>query len=79
MGTTPEKLVPATLTAWRKRMNYSKRQAADVIGCNRDTWGKMERGDTRIPRYIGLAMAALALGINPYADARAKAIDAKAE
>jgi transcriptional regulator with XRE-family HTH domain len=67
----PEELVPATLTAWRTRLGYSKRQAAEVLGCSRDAWSGWESGDQpNIPRYIGLAMAAIALGMTPYGDNR---------
>jgi predicted transcriptional regulator len=81
MGIKREKLCGKTLTAWRKRMGgYSMREAATIIGCSRETWAKYEKEpNARIPRYIGLAMAALALGINPFESDKTKAINAKAE
>lgn len=62
----PEKLSPETLKAWRKRMEFNKTHACDALGCSREAWANWEGGRTRIPRYIGLAMAALALGMTQY-------------
>ena len=61
-------LVPAVLTAWRDRMGYSQREAAIALGCSRGAWSGWEAGTQAIPRYIGLACAALALGMAPYGD-----------
>lgn len=72
MGTTPEILSPVTLTAWRTRMGYSQREACDALGCSRGAWAGWETGKNEIPRYIGLAMAALALGMTPYGDLRSE-------
>lgn len=78
MGTKREKLCGATLRSWRKRMGgYSIREASAVIGCDRESWSNWENDRRRIPRYIGLAMDALALGLKPYEDERAKTINAK--
>ena len=66
----PEELIPQTLTAWRERLGYSKREAAETLGCSRDAWRGWEDGKQEIPRYIGLAMAAIALGMTPYGDTR---------
>jgi DNA-binding transcriptional regulator YiaG len=57
---------PATLTAWRKRMGFSQREASIAIECSRTAWANWESGRHRIPRYIGLAIAALALGLSAY-------------
>ena len=38
--------------------------AADRLGVSRDTYGRLER-QTRVPRYIQLACAALAYGLPP--------------
>lgn len=64
------RLSPATLTAWRDRMGYSQREAADILGCSLGSWAEWEQGSRKIPRYIGLACAALALGMTPYGDDR---------
>lgn len=57
---------PKVLTAWRERMGYSNRDAALAIGCSRQAWLDWESGKSEVPRYIGLACAALALGMTPY-------------
>lgn len=57
---------PGTLKAWRERMGYSQREACEAIGCSRGAWAGWEQGTHGIPRYIGLAMAALALGMGDY-------------
>lgn len=61
--TTP---APQVLLAWRERMGYSQRDAAEALGCSRNAWNKWESGSSNAPRYIGLACAALALGMEPY-------------
>lgn len=67
----PAALSGQTLAQWRERMGYSKREAAEVIGCSRASWSAWESGSQpTIPRYIGLAMAALALGMTAYGDIR---------
>jgi len=67
---TPEHLSAETLTAWRKRMGYSQRDACEALGCSRGALGRWETGIKTMPRYIGLAMAALALGMRPFGDTR---------
>lgn len=57
-----------TLKAWRERMGYSQREASSALGCSRSAWQAWEGGDQEPPRYIGLACAALALGMKPYGD-----------
>lgn len=56
----------AVLTKWRELMGYSEREAALQLGCSREAWSGWEKGDRKIPKYIGLALAALALGMKPY-------------
>jgi len=60
--------VQASLAAWRERMGYSLREAAENIGCSKQAWINWEQGRQDVPRYIGLAMAALALGMKPYGE-----------
>jgi transcriptional regulator with XRE-family HTH domain len=63
----PAKLTASVLAAWRERMGYSQRDAATALGCSRAAWAGWESGkQPQIPRYIGLACAALALGMKPY-------------
>jgi transcriptional regulator with XRE-family HTH domain len=59
-------LKPQVLTSWRERMGMSQRDAARALGCSRGAWAGWEAGDKDIPPYIGLAIAALALGVTPY-------------
>ena len=63
-------LTGATLQAWRERMGYSQRDAATALGCSRGAWANWESGAHDVPRYIGLACAALALGMSGYGDER---------
>lgn len=55
----------ADLRAWRTRMRYSKAQAARELGIARRSLFTYESGDEELPRYIGLACAALEHGIEP--------------
>jgi len=57
---------PDTLSAWRERMGYSQRDACHELGCSRAAWGNWETGKHKVPRYIWLACAALALGMSAY-------------
>lgn len=61
-------LSAATLAAWRERMGFSKTDAADALGCSRNSWAAWEGGESEVPRYIGLACAALALGMTPFGE-----------
>jgi DNA-binding XRE family transcriptional regulator len=72
--TPPEKPSPTrpnaaldgpTLIVWRERMGYSQAEAAKMLGCSRNSLAGWETGQ-RIPHYIGLACAALALGMTAY-------------
>jgi transcriptional regulator with XRE-family HTH domain len=54
---------PVTLSAWRESMGYSQRDACKALGCSRSAWTRWEAGGHSVPRYIGLACAALALGM----------------
>lgn len=59
---------PATVLAWREAMGFSQRDAAEALGCARQAIHNWEHGTNECPRYIGLAMAALALGMTPYGE-----------
>jgi transcriptional regulator with XRE-family HTH domain len=62
----PPTLSGATLRLWRERMGYSQREACEQLGCSRGAWAGWEDGTHVVPRYVGLALAALALGMEPY-------------
>ena len=57
---------PASIMAWREAMGFTQRDAAEALGCSRAALGNWENAVTDCPKYIGLAMAALALGMTPY-------------
>jgi len=48
---------------WRTLMGYSTRQAADALGCSRQALDGWEQGRHPTPKYIKLAMDALACGM----------------
>jgi transcriptional regulator with XRE-family HTH domain len=54
------------LIQWREAMGYTQQDAAEALGCSRQALRNWEDGTSKCPRYIGLAMAALALGMHPY-------------
>lgn len=67
MGTKPAiKLTGQTLLDWRSVMGFNQRDACKALGCSRGAWGGWESGAQPVPRYIGLAMAALALNMTEY-------------
>jgi transcriptional regulator with XRE-family HTH domain len=61
-----EGIRPEVLISWRERMGYSQREASEALDCSRAALRHWEQGTNRIPRYIGLACAALALGMTAY-------------
>lgn len=68
MSTNNEIAIPTTghaLKQWRERMGYSQRDACEALGCSRGAWSGWEQGTQNVPLYIGLATAALALGLKP--------------
>jgi hypothetical protein len=54
------------LATWRENMGYSARDCAHELGCTAEDWAAWEEGAVTIPRYVGLACAALAMGMEPY-------------
>lgn len=62
----PTKFTPTMLKAWRARMGYDQREACQQLGCSRGAYQGWEKNEGRPPRYIGLACAALALGMTAY-------------
>lgn len=53
------------LIAWRKRLKFNRKQAAEQLGCTRHSIQDWETGARPIRRYIALACAALSHGIPP--------------
>lgn len=66
MKRMPTLFSPAALRAWQTRMGYSQREACDALDCSRGAYAKWRKPGSKIPRYIGLACAALALGMTAY-------------
>lgn len=60
---------PADLIEWRRRLGLSQAAAAEKLGCGRRSLQLWEAGTNEVPRYIGLAAAAIALGISEYPSA----------
>lgn len=58
----------AALIAWRARMGFSQRDACEALGCSRGALGHWEQGTHKVPKYIGLACAALTFGAEPYGE-----------
>ena len=54
---------PWSLAEWREGRKLSQREAADAIGCSRQSIDNWENGHTDMPRYIRLACAAIDAGI----------------
>jgi transcriptional regulator with XRE-family HTH domain len=52
-----------SLVTWRANMGFTQREAAEALGCPLTDLVDWERGAITTPRFIKLAMAALALGI----------------
>lgn len=52
--------------AWREHMGLNRKQACDALGLGRNTPQRYEDGKAEIPRYVGLACAALAHGLQPW-------------
>ena len=71
----PPKLNAETLTLWREQMGYTMNEAADELGCSKRSLTNWENGHFPIPRYIGLAMNALALNMRPYGSKRKRGAD----
>lgn len=56
-------MTPATLAAWQARLSLNKVQAASMLGIARNTLDGYLNGSQPIPKYIGLACAAIAHGL----------------
>jgi len=69
------KLNRETMALWREQMGYTMNEAADELGCSKRSLTNWENGHFPIPRYIGLAMNALALNMRPYGSRRKRGPD----
>ena len=53
------------LLLWQDRMGFSQDDAVAALGCTPDAWVAWTQEKTPVPRFIGLACNALALGMEP--------------
>ena len=67
-STRHKPMTKEVLIKWRQRMGYEHRECAHELGCTVREWRAWENGEVPIPRYIGLACAALALGMSSYGE-----------
>lgn len=54
------------LKAWRERLKLTRASAARELGASPMTYRGWEQGKCPIPRYIGLACSAVAMGLVPW-------------
>ena len=59
-------MTAASLLAWRKRLGWTKKRAAEEIGIARQSYIDYEAGARPIPKAVALACAALAIGLIPH-------------
>lgn len=57
------------LKQWRSRHQFSLDTASVKLGCSKTTLVAYERGQ-KIPRYIGLACAAISFGLSAIGDVK---------
>ncbi len=57
-------MTPDELIQWRTSVALSKRKAAEALGLARNTFRAYETGKQPIPRYIELAVRAVATSHN---------------
>lgn len=53
-----------TMASWRIDMGFTQREAAEALGCARNSVQNWERDPATLPHYIKLAMRALGTGIS---------------
>jgi predicted transcriptional regulator len=60
-------MTPKSLKAWRQRMRWQKKQAAQALDVSENGYADYEdeKRKRRIPRHIALACAAIAHGLPP--------------
>ena len=57
---------PETLIAWRERLHFTQKEASMALGCPYRTYQAWENGENAMPSHLGLACAALSLGVKAY-------------
>lgn len=57
---------PQDFRAWRAKMKFNRSQAAEALGLSRNMPQRFEDGIADIPKYVGLACAALVANLEPY-------------
>jgi DNA-binding XRE family transcriptional regulator len=62
-------MTPDDLRAWLVRMGYTQQQAASALGVDRVSFARMLAGTAPINMRTGLACAAIAAGLKPWAAA----------
>jgi transcriptional regulator with XRE-family HTH domain len=58
------------LAKLRERLNLTRAQAAERLGCSARSIANWEKGETKIPRSIALAVSAFLLNLPPYGKER---------
>jgi DNA-binding transcriptional regulator YiaG len=61
----PEPLTGERLRAWRELWEMSQEQLARELGCSKRALQKWEAGETRVPRYVAMAGAAVLHRLKP--------------
>lgn len=64
----PKTLTYNGLERFRLRMDMTRTELADRLGCDPKTLRRYLSGETPIPQYIALGCAALAYGLRPMVD-----------
>lgn len=59
-------MTPRELKSWRKRLEMSQTAAASALGLSLRGYQNYEDGTRPIKRYIALACAAIAAGLDEY-------------
>lgn len=60
---------PTEIRAWRERLGYTQKQAAEAVGIEPNTWARRERGEQAAPPELVYAMAWIYL-LGPMTDAQ---------
>ncbi len=62
----PRRLTGAQLRLWITYRGVSDRYAAEMLGVSRNTLRRWLEDETEAPPWLGLALAALAKGLEPW-------------
>lgn len=60
-------MTPADLRAWQAHMGYTYETAAEALGISRSGFAKMLSGESPIDKRTALACAAIAVGLDSWA------------